>query len=229
MEQMKMSNELTTVEPVDQVDQTEQPQEPQKNVINFNPVFPTLTASVLLDFDVEEMKQEVYKLASDLKNFPGGYTSLISNPKAVDDMKNGQELLGALYQISLSFLREMKVEFNAEKCNLRTWVNVLRKDGYIPQQNHPLTQLTGMYFLSCQEKTSPIVLHNPTAPLRAHEHVPMRVQDFTAFTAPSMVIQPKENTLYVWPSWLKYEIPAMEIGGPLIYIGYSVDFLPTGS
>lgn len=214
-------SEVTTVE--------EQPQQKEKNVINYNPVFPTLTASVLMDFDNNQMAEEVYKSVGDKTNITNGYSSLLDNPKAVENLPKGQDLLGAIYQISLSFLREMKVEFNPEKCNMRTWLTVHRKGSYAPKTRNPLSQLSGVYYIKADKDMSSLVLHNPTTPLRSHEHLPMRIQDFTAFTAPSMAIQPEENTLFIWPSWLEHEIPEMQVGGPLICVNFTIDFLPSGA
>ncbi len=214
-------SEVTTVD--------EQPQTKEKNVINYNPIFPTLTASVLMDFDNEDMAQAVYKTVGDKTNITNGYSSLLADPKAVENLPHGQELLGAIYQISLSFLREMKVEFNSDKCNLRSWLSVHRKGSYTPKTRNPLSQLSGVYFIKAETDTNALVLHNPTTPLRSHEHLPMRAQDFTAFTAPSMAIQPEENTLFIWPSWVEQEISEMQVGGPLICVNFTIDFLPSGA
>lgn len=213
-------SEVTTVE---------QPQQKEKNVINYNPIFPTLTASVLLDFDNEEMAQAVYKTVGETTNITNGYNSLLADPKAVENLPNGQELLGALYQLSLSFLRELKVEFNPEKCNLRSWLTVHRKGSYMPKQRNPLSQVSGVYFIKADKDMGSLVLHNPTTPLRSHEHLPMRPQDFTAFTAPSMAIQPEEGTLFIWPSWIEQEIAEMSVGGPMICVNFTIDFLPAGA
>ena len=200
-------------------------QEAKPNAILYDPVFPVLTASVLLEFDLDTMRSEIYKIASDKKNAPGGF---ISEQKDVDTLSQGTELQGAVYQVCLNFLRELKLEFNTEKCSMRCAINVLRKDGYLPIQQMQHSQVTGMFFVSRPTGTSNLMLHNPTTPLRSHEHLPMRPQDLTAFTAPSISIEPKENTLYVWPSWLKHELSSMDIGGPLIAISFAIDFLPTG-
>ena len=198
------------------------------NEIMFNPIFPVLTASVLLDFDLETMKSEIYNIASDKKNFPGGFTTKQSDIKAVDKLSEGEKIQGAIYQISLNFLRELKLEFDPDRCSVRTAINVLRKDGYLPVEQTPHAQVSGMFFVSCPVGSSKMMLHNPTTHLRSHEHLPMRPQDLTAFTAPSILIEPKDNMLYIWPAWMKHELAPMEIGGPLIVISFAVDFLPTG-
>lgn len=207
----------------------EQPPKPKVNEIAYNPIFPTLTLSVITDFPVEDMASDVYKIASDTKNFMGGYTTLGVDAQALDRITKGKDLQGAIYQIALQFMRENKAEFNADKCAIRTWINVVRKDGFVPQVPAFQAQLTGMFFIQCSKETSPLILHNPTTPFRLHEHQPARPEDYTAFTAPSAVIQPEQGTIFMWPAWIRSEIPPMMVGGPLIYVGFTVDYLPAGA
>ena len=215
------------------VPEQQTPAEPDpnaKNVINYNPVFPTLTLVVNTDFDTVDMARDVYKTIGDRENMPGGYCSLFDgmNSKAVETLPKGEDLKGAIYQIALAYMRELKLEINPEKCSVRTWLNILRLNGYVHKPVTGPSQLTGVFVIQSDKTTSPVVLHNPTMRLRSHEALPSRPADFTAFTAPSMQLELEPGRLYMWPSWMEHEVPHMVKGGPLIFVTFTVDYLPPG-
>ena len=218
-----MTNETQTVETT-----TEQPQEDQKNVIRFDPVFPVLTCSVDTDLDFQDTLQDIYKLASDSVNSPSGYTTLGMDPEAVKKLANGEQIEAAIYGIACAFMKELKSEIDEEKCFIRSWLNVTRLENHVPRITHTGAQLAGMVVIATGDKPSPVLMHNPTAIYRSHEVPPLRVADYTAFTAPSVVIEPKAGSVYMWPAWMQYEVPQTQQGGPFIFIGFTVDFMPRG-
>jgi hypothetical protein len=218
-----MTNEVQDVQ-----NKNEQPTENQKNVINYNPVFPTLTCTVETDLDFEETLQDIYKLASDTVNSPIGYSTLGQDPNAVKKLAGGENIEGAIYGIATNFMKELRSEIDEEKCFLRTWLNVTRLKNHQPRISHPNAQLAGMVVISTGEKPTPFLLHNPTSAFRSHEVPPMKVSDYTAFTAPSVVLEAKAGTVFMWPAWMQYEIPETTVGGPFIFVGFTIDFLPRG-
>lgn len=214
-----MSNEVTTVEEVTQ--------EPQKNVINYNPIFPILTASVLLDLPVEHMVEDVLKLVGDQKNCPGGYSSLYSG-QSLDHIRGVKELKEAIYGVSCSFGREMKFEANYDKSSIHLWVDVMRRGNYHANRNHPRGVFSGAFVVRGDEKMSPVLFSNPTSGLRAHDPY-IRPEDLGPFSADTLVVKPDVGTLVVWPSWLQYSQPEMTESGPRIAFGFNIDFLPPGA
>ena len=229
-----MSNELTVTTPeqtaVTAPEQTtEVAATDAKNVINYNPVFPTMFASITLDLPVEDMAQDLLLLASDTENYEGGYTSLY-NRQSISHIRGHKELEEAIYGITNSYLREMKYEVNPQKCNIMMWANVMRLGGHQRSATRPHSQIAGEFFIKCDEKSVPIIFENPTNPLRMHDPMVMRPEDFTPFTAPTMTIQPKPNMLMLWPSWVSHFVPKItgESSVPRVSIAFTVDFLPPG-
>lgn len=212
-----MSNEVTTTE------QTE----PQLNVINYNPVFPTLMAQVLLDLPVEDMNEDILKLAVDTKNYSGGYTTFF-NQQSIEHVRGVQQLKEAVYGVVCSYGRELKYEMNYDKCAINIWANVMRRGGYHIPHNHPRTIVSGTFYSRVEDDMSPICFYNPTTIYRGNEPV-VRPQDFTAFTSDTLTIKPKVNHMLIWPSWMVHEVTQMEVSGPRISFSFNVDFLPPGA
>lgn len=222
-----MSNELTTI---DQPSSGDQPDPDAKNVINYNPVFPVMTASVNLDLPVEDMAQDLLQLASDTVNYDGGYTTYF-NKQRIDHIRGFKQLEEAIYGVTNSFLRELKYEVNPQKCSIHSWASVIRYGGSHGIHNHPRSVISGTYYIQCDEKSVPLVIENPTNGFRMHDPMVMRPEDFTAFTAPSMTVQPKPNMMVIWPSWLYHYVPKVidQEARPRIAISFNVDFLPPGA
>lgn len=208
-------------------DNTEvQAPEMQKNVINYTPVFPVMTASVLLDLPVEDMIQDVLQLATDTKNYEGGYTTFF-NKQNIDLVRGVKELKEAIYGVTCAFGRELKYEMNYDKCSIELWVSVMRRGGYHPPHNHPRSTFSGTFYARVDDKMSPLVMMNPTSSLRMHDHY-IRPQDAGAFTSEAMTVKPVNNTMHIWPSWMSHYVPEMVESGPRIAFSFNVDFLPPG-
>lgn len=214
-----MSNELTTTQ--------EQSKALEKNVINYEPVFPILTARVLLDLAVEEMAEDALALVNNEQNCPGGYSSLLTN-QSIDSIRGVKELKEAIYGVSCAFAREMKFEATYDKSNIHVWLEVMRRDSVHDDRYHPRSVFAGQFTVRTEKDYSPIVLTNPTMNLRTHEPF-VRPQDFGPFTAEAIVIDPEVNILTLWPSWVHYKMPVMKEPGPRISFGFSIDFLPPGA
>lgn len=222
-----MSNELTTT---DNTTAPEQPKGDEKNVIMYNPVFPVMTATVNLDLPIEDMAQDLLQLASDTVNYDGGFTTFF-NRQRIDHIRGYKQLEEAIYGVTNSFLRELKYEVNPQKCSIQTWASVIRHGGSHGIHNHPRCVVSGTFYVQCDDQSVPLVIENPTNAFRMHEPSVSRPEDYTAFTAPSMMIQPKPNMMALWPSWLYHYVPKVtkDNSVPRIAISFNVDFLPMGA
>lgn len=211
----------------DQATLTERP-EMQPNVINYEPIFPILVASILLDLPVEKMVKGMLEKAVDIKNHIGGYTTYF-NGENIDSIEGVAPLKEAIYGISCAFGRELKYELDYERCALRVWANVMRKGDYHPMHNHRRSIFSGTFYAQVDDTMSPLIIKNPNNINKMHEPVIVKPEDNTPFSASLIVIKPKVNHLHIWPSWLEYEVPQMEVGGPRVSFSFSVDFLQPGA
>jgi hypothetical protein len=203
----------------------DQPSE-EKNVINYNPIFPTLTAVVNIDLPIEDMARDLWTLAGETENCDGGYTTFMTR-QTIDHIKGIDEAKQAIYGIACAFGREQKFEVNYDKAAVNIWANVMRRGGIQSPMSHTNSYFAGVINISVAEDDSPLLLSNPTYLYRGHEGF-IRPDDYGPFTAPSMSMKTKNNQLLIWPSWLQYAVPKMKTSGPRVTLGFTVDFLPPG-
>ena len=206
----------------DQIEQTE----PQLNVIAYNPIFPILTGSVLLDLPVEDMAEDILKMSNNQSNCTGGYSSLYSS-QSIENIRGISEMRQAIYGISCAIGRELKYETDYEKSSINLWFDVMRRGNYHVAHNQPRSVFSGTFIVRSDTKMSPIVLINPNLSNRMHDPF-IRNEDLGPFTADAIIVEPKVNVLNIWPSWLQYQMPEMTEPGPRISFGFSIDFLPPG-
>lgn len=200
------------------------------NEVRFSPVFPTLIGEVLLDLPVEDMVSDVIKISSDTRNYEGGFTTFFDR-KNLDEVRGMKELKEAIGGIAATFGREHKYEMNYDRCAIDVWVNVMNKAGVHSTHNHKNTYFSGAFYARIDDEMSPLLLRNPTHVWRSKEAA-INPKDLTAFTSEWMVIQPKPNMLYIWPSWMEHRVPQMDqdkpMAGPRISFNFNVDYLPLG-
>jgi uncharacterized protein (TIGR02466 family) len=199
------------------------------NVINYNPIFPIMTASVELDLPIEDMATDILQMATDVENYEGGFTSLFTS-LSLDNIKAHGQLQEAIYGVSSAFLKELKYDKNEDRCSIVTWANVMRTYGHHRPMNHPHTQLSGMFFVKCDDKSPPVVFDNPTNVFRMHELQIRDPNNYTPYTSPLFSLQPKPGTMLLWPSWMTYHIPKLSPNAsvPFIFVSFTVDYLPPG-
>lgn len=218
-----MSNELTTI---DQPTQN-QPDPNAINVINYNPVFPTLIAQVKLDLPVHDMAADLMHYANGRDNYDGGFTTYFDK-SSIDHLRGVSKLKEAIYGVSASFMKEMKYVVNLDKCSIQLWVNVMRKDGFHGIHNHPRSVLSGTYYVQTSEDSAPIIFENPTNIYRGHDCVVEKPEDFSPYTSPLLAINAQPNTMLIWPSWLYHHVPRHNSSIPRISMSFNVDYLPVG-
>lgn len=224
-----MSNELAYIEdvPAETGSYTGPAPDPDLNKISYNPVFPILTAKVKLNLPVADMCTDIMRMASKTKNYEGGFTTLINNV-SIDNVRGISDLKQAIYGVTTSFGRELKYECDYDKCAIRVWATVMRRGGYDVTHSFSRSIFSGVFFAKAVEKSSPIVLSNPTTVYRSHEP-PVRNEDKGPFTSENLMLPPEENHMVIWPSWMNHFVPEMQDAGPRITIGFTVDFLLPGA
>jgi uncharacterized protein (TIGR02466 family) len=221
-----MSNELAVVNS-NQITES-QPDPDAKNVINYNPIFPILMAQINLDLPVTDMAEDLMSLANNTENYSGGFTTYYTN-QYIDGVRGITDLKQAIYGVAAAYMKELKYDVNLEKCGIHLWANIMKKDGYHGHHRHERSVLSGTYYVQTFEDSSPLIIENPTSMFRMHEPIVAKPEDYTAFTSPMLSLQPKPNTLFMWPSWLVHHVPSSKSSLPRISLSFNVDYLPKGA
>lgn len=197
------------------------------NVINYEPIFPTMTARVLLDMPIDDMVEDVLAFVNNEENCPAGFSSLYTE-RSIDSLRGVAELKQAIYGVTCAMGRELKYEADYEKSNLQLWIDVMRRDNTQDARISPRGLYAGQFVIRAEENYSPLVITNPVFAYRVHEPF-VRPEDQGPFTAEALLLKPEVGVLNVWPAFMQTRVPTMTEPGPRISFGFKIDFLPPGA
>ena len=190
-------------------------------------IFSTLVHQKKLKIS-QKLKTELLRTAQNLsevdpsgvrwskKNYRMGYTSYAS-------LNRLHQQFTVFDQLKLMIDREVKVYMKA--LNLRPdtgsielsniWLNVMPAGCYHAFHAHPLSVMSGTFYLKLPKGSSPLRIEDPRAPL------------FMA--SPSRKIQmdlnPKEGDLILFESWLKHEVPPHDCPESRYSVSFNYDWV----
>lgn len=214
----------TTVQPDLAPGTTIVEQPDRKNVIMYNPAFPTLMAEIeLTDIPIEELTEDLLRQSGGQENYEGGWTTYFSQEK-LNHIRGFDKVAQAAVGVSVSYAKEMKWNVKPEDARLFIWANVMYKKGIHPIHRHPLASVSGTFYVKCNEKSAPIQFYSPMAPLRMHEPRPAPA-DQGPFTSDTLTLSPKPSTMLVWPAWLEHSVLQHQDNEARISISFNVDFV----
>ena len=95
------------------------------------------------------------------------------------------------------------------------WVSIYDENDDHGSHNHPGSLLSGTYWPSCDETSSPILLTSPTQTYQMHDRLPN--QDF--------IYQPQPGDMLMWPSWVEHRVHKQKKPNkPRIAISFNLDY-----
>ena len=86
------------------------------------------------------------------------------------------------------------------------WLNI---NGYKDSNGlhlHTLAIFSGVYYVKTPENCGNIVFENPAADVMDYAHCVMNFTELNKYNSSYHWYQAKENTLYIFPSWLKHKV-----------------------
>ena len=150
------------------------------------------------------------------KNYLNGYTSYGSLSQLHHQFTVFEQLKTALDREVKKFTKTLGLKFDTGELALSAiWVNIMPKNCYHAFHAHPLSIISGTYYLSIPKGTSPLRVEDPRASL------------FMA--APARPIQidlkPKNGDVILFESWLKHEVPPHSSAEPRISVSFNYDWM----
>ena len=119
-----------------------------------------------------------------------------------------------------SLPRKIQGNFKVE-----SWININDKGNFNIRHHHfdPDIVLSGVYYFEVSDKSGKIIFHDPRSPL-------IRLaKDFQIFGSPddfngNYHVQPKENMIIFFPSWLEHSVQSSRSDKPRISIAFNIRF-----
>lgn len=182
--------------------------------INTIPYFPTFLWSRQLNLDLKDMKKyclDYQKGAtfSVKKSNKGGYQSpLYADNDVPESMK---ELKNYIDQTVNTITKSMSIP----DCYMSSmWFNVNRRNHYNAKHTHSTSNfpctISGVFYISIPKPgMGNITFYNDAPPYMKELH------------SKSMSIEPKENTLILFPSWLEHSVSQSKSDEPRISMSFN--------
>lgn len=86
------------------------------------------------------------------------------------------------------------------------WANILKPGGHHSGHIHPLSLVSGTFYVEVPEGAAPLRLEDPRLPLMMAS-APRRA-DAPEEERSHFFARPRPGTLFLWESWLRHEVPA---------------------
>lgn len=181
----------------------------------YTDLFAVKISRVVLDLDHEAITE--YTIDHQ-KNYPWGRYTTFHDPNCNNDWRanlpDKDKLDEALKQAGKDLCAATKRK-ELEDPYLWYWVSIYDENDDHGSHNHPGSLLSGTYWPSCDETSSPILLTSPTQTYQMHDRLPN--QDF--------IYQPQPGDMLMWPSWVEHRVHKQKKPNkPRIAISFNLDY-----
>ncbi len=133
------------------------------------------------------------------KNYVGGYTSYGSMDNLQKFSSTFAHLEAKIDKHVRKFVRSLKIDAKNPKLWMNScWVNIMPALAHHSSHIHPLSFISGTYYLKVPKGASCIKFEDPR--LNCFMGSPARGAHFE--------VQPREGDLVLFESWLRHEVPA---------------------
>jgi len=153
-------------------------------------------------------------------NYPGGYTSYGS----VSRMQTVSPTFAALEQRLeahvMRFARSLAFDLRGRTLAMTDcWVNIMPRRVTHGLHLHPLSSISGTYYVATPSGSSGLKLEDPR--LERMMAAPPRRPGARAALRPWVVIPARSGSLVLFESWLRHEVPANPASGERVSVSFN--------
>lgn len=190
-------------------------------------LFPTQVYQGPLGLDARTLK-EIRKTALSLPqideegvewcrtNYPNGYTSYGSLSRLHEQFSPFEALKKKLDARVREFTRKLGMKFDTGELALSSlWVNVMPRDCYHAFHLHPLSVISGTFYVSVGKGSSPLRIEDP----RAAQFMAAPPRKF------QVDLRPRDGEVILFESWLRHEVPPHQMAQERISVSFNYDWL----
>ena len=167
-------------------------------------IFKVPLYEVKLDLDTKNLehfckKHQTKSPGREISNV-GGYQS--------NDLNLSEPILSPLLKQIQIHSDKFAKEFNNNEQNLSNiWINISLFGNNNMSHNHPYSDISGVYYVKAPNKCGDIVFEHPAIDyLTFYAPLPTEPEDFNSYNSVTWWKSAVENTLYLFPSWLKHRV-----------------------
>jgi uncharacterized protein (TIGR02466 family) len=140
------------------------------------------------------------------KNYVGGYTSYASMNDLFDRSPTFAELRKRIDKHVRDYAKQLQMDLGTGKLVMSTcWINIMPARVTHSLHLHPLSVVSGTYYVSTPKGTSALKFEDPR--LSKFMAAPARIEKAREENQRYVNLQPKAGQLILFESWLRHEVP----------------------
>ncbi|QLY27198.1 2OG-Fe(II) oxygenase family protein [Bdellovibrio sp. KM01] len=180
----------------------------------------------------KDLKQEAYKIAEideegqawSQKNYKGGYTSYGSMSQLHQFSSTFGDLEKAINKHVYKFVKHLEMDINPKELKMSScWVNIMPTSVIHTMHLHPLSVISGTYYLQTPKNCSAIKFEDPR--MDSFMASPPRKHNAKTHNQRYHSVEPQEGNLVLFESWLRHEVPANDAAKERISISFNYDWV----
>jgi uncharacterized protein (TIGR02466 family) len=157
------------------------------------------------------------------KNYKGGYSSYASMTKLHRTSPNFNELGDKLKAHVKKFAAKLNWDLMGRKLEMTTcWANSMGHAAHHTLHSHPLSVLSGVYYVSVPKGSSPLKIEDPRMGFLMNS--PPRKASAPAIEQNYLLIKPKPGDFVLFESWVRHEVPPHRVRQPRLSISFNYEF-----
>lgn len=160
------------------------------------------------------------------KNYPRGFTSYGSWDKLHQTSPSFAELEKQIDRHVAAFARKQQWDLGGGALRMSScWVNLMPSGASHSLHLHPLSVVSGTYYVATPKGSSPIKFEDPR--LDRFMAQPPRHAKAVRALQPFITLEPREGDVILFESWLRHEVPPLREGlrGDRISVSFNYDWI----
>lgn len=158
------------------------------------------------------------------KNYFGGYTSYSSWNNMNKRLSTFVDLEKAINLHVKKFVTDLEWDLMNRKLHMSNcWINIMPQGTHHSLHLHPLSVISGTYYVQTPKNTSSIKFEDPRLGLFMGS--PPRKAGCSRANKPFVELKPKAGDIILFESWLRHEVPANPSTQDRISISFNYDWI----
>ena len=154
------------------------------------------------------------------KNYRGGYTSYGSIDQLHQVSTTFEDLQKEIFKHVKKFIKHLEMDIDPKELKMNScWINVMPTNVIHTMHIHPLSVISGTYYVQTPKNCSAIKFEDPR--LENFMASPARKPNAKSINQRHIQMQPQEGHLILFESWMRHEVPANDAKEERISISFN--------
>ncbi len=180
-----------------------------------------------------ELLDEAYKISQidkagqawSHKNYPGGYTSYGSMSQLQKFSSTYGDLEKLINPLVRQFIKHTEMDIHGKELRMNScWLNIMPKHVVHSMHMHPLSVVSGTYYLKIPKGSGGIKFEDPRMGLFMAS--PARKENARIENQRFVTLQPKVGEVILFESWMRHEVPTNQAASDRVSVSFNYDWLP---